>query len=484
MDGAFPIERAMRAAGKAACNSRAHTVPATTCSLVAPRPLMVTSHAPLARRERSPPWRVTIAPMRSGSSGATASITLTNRCSPPESPTDGGGFRWGTPPADVPEGVEFAKECRPVGRAGPPVLRERPRHQVVERRRELGPELSHARRLFPEHLRQHRHDVGARERGLPRQALEEDAAEREDVAAGVEGGVRHRLLRAHVPHRADDHAGTGHRACGRSMTRQLKPHDAEIEELRACGVGPDEEHIARLDVPVNDAQRVRGREALGHPARNGEALGHAQACPLEPRVEVLSVEPFHREEGRSGRRGPVRHVPDDGGVTQIRKDPRLLREAFVVAAAARHDLERHRAFRPAIEGPIDRAHAPAPREALDDEAVRHDLAFRQARRDRVHREIVDGGRFAEEGVGGIDVRIVRGRKRGGLVGHGGSSLGSLDVLRHSVSATGRSNVPGFARHAEAARVPRRLVRSFRRALSATGPPSFQAALPHASRVLE
>ncbi len=81
--------------------------------------------------------------------------------------------------------------------AGVAVLRalgQRPRHDVVERPRQMGSQLRNHGRVVVDHPRQDRGDVRRFEPAAAQQQGAEDRAEREDVRPRV-GGVSERLLR-------------------------------------------------------------------------------------------------------------------------------------------------------------------------------------------------------------------------------------------------------------------------------------------------
>ena len=95
-------------------------------------------------------------------------MTLTSRCSPPESPTDGraAGFGHARPRCSR---APRARAARRSPSAGRPVLS----FESIRATRssstggQVRPELPHARRLFAEHLGEHRDHVGARRTRAP-----------------------------------------------------------------------------------------------------------------------------------------------------------------------------------------------------------------------------------------------------------------------------------------------------------------------------
>jgi len=169
------------------------------------------------------------------------------------------------------------------------VLRE---HLRDERREPLRDRLGRDARERGRWLAEVRPDDAdrvAHERGPAGEELEEDAAERVDV--GRWACLRVRLLGRDVGRRSE------HRARARQRALARDPREAEVEQLHAPVAR--EEHVARLDVPVNDAERMGVRERRGarasdhaHPldrqgARRSE-LGRQRASLEELRHEVAS----------------------------------------------------------------------------------------------------------------------------------------------------------------------------------------------------
>jgi hypothetical protein len=98
------------------------------------------------------------------------------------------------------------------------------------------------------------------ERAAAVEALVEHDPERPDIRASIDVLARLHLLQRHVPGRP--HHGVGPRQHARAANRRLG--DPEIEHLhqrRSVGT-PGQEQVARLDVAVHDAERMRLGERL------------------------------------------------------------------------------------------------------------------------------------------------------------------------------------------------------------------------------
>ena len=134
--------------------------------------------------------------------------------------------------------------------------------------RDLVVEPARRPRLVLQHLQQE-HAAVAAERPLAGEQLVEDDAEAVDVAAGVDRvRLAAGLLGRHVGRRAEHLAvGRHRRVVGVALGQ------AEVHEVRlAVGV---EQDVRRLDVAVDDAERVRAAERvgdLGDEARGGVRL--------------------------------------------------------------------------------------------------------------------------------------------------------------------------------------------------------------------
>jgi hypothetical protein len=157
---------------------------------------------------------------------------------------------------------------------------------------------------------------------MPRQHLVEEHSEGEDVAARV-GFSSFELLRGHVGESAEHRAGSGvlrERVCLAAGGPRVEPplRQPEVEDLRASV--PGDEDILRLEVAVNDALLVSGRQPLGDPA--GELEGAAQRqrsrCEAGPGA---SGPPAARGPGRAHPHGRPNRRPSRGGGGSARRSP-------------------------------------------------------------------------------------------------------------------------------------------------------------------
>jgi hypothetical protein len=239
------------------------------------------------------------------------------------------------------------------------VGREAAPHDRAHRLREV-------RRQLVDRLRRHGADVDD-ERGEAvafvwpgaGEALEHHHAERPDVRARVGRGRRARLLRAHVPRRAEDRAG----ARGHVVAGELA--DAEVEHLREREAGRAvlvQEHVRRLDVAVDDADGVRRGERLRRVEQDREEVLHAdRRIGVERVAEGHPVEQLHDEvEDAVVHLPDVEHV-DDVRVVDLRRGARLAREALarvLVRGRVRvHELDREVAAGARVDRAPDLAHA-------------------------------------------------------------------------------------------------------------------------------
>ena len=124
------------------------------------------------------------------------------------------------------------------------------------------------------------------ERRLAGQHLVQHDSDRPDIATNV-GVLATRLLRRHVGHRTDCRA----RDCQLQRVRELG--EAEVENLDAV-LG--EKQVARLDVTVHHALRMRFGQSFGHLTGNLESFVQGQGAGLQPLLERLAFVMRHDDE--------------------------------------------------------------------------------------------------------------------------------------------------------------------------------------------
>ena len=193
----------------------------------------------------------------------------------------------------------------------------------------------------------------AGERLRPGQHLEEDEARGIHVAAGVGDPALH-LLGGEVGDGAEDHP-----VRGGARLRRHRPGEAEVGDLDGA-VGAEDD-VLGLDVAVDEPGRVGGREGLEHRLEDVERGARGErALGLDDLPEGLPGDVLHREEHLAGVLALVEDL-DDVGVAQSGGGACLAPEAgderLVVNEVRAHDLERHLAVEPGVEGEVDRRHS-------------------------------------------------------------------------------------------------------------------------------
>ena len=261
------------------------------------------------------------------------------------------------------------------------VLRQRPADHLVDLGRGVGPELCERRRRVVE-VGEDLCDLAVPgEWRPPAEALEGDTAEAVHVRPAVDRPSQD-LLRRDVADAPDELALLRRRALASGLFGE--PEVGEIGVLEARLGARCEEDVAGLDVPVDQADRVRrveGRRDLvddAHGRIDGQTALRRQAA-----LEVRPRDVAHRQEqvafdlvGLEDR--------DDVGVVERCGRPRFRDEAppdVGIPGELRGDhLERDPASQPRVLSEVDRAEAAPADQPLD--AIRGDPV---ARREPLHR---------------------------------------------------------------------------------------------------
>ena len=131
-------------------------------------------------------------------------------------------------------GGERVGHCRRRGEAIGRVARERFRNRRLDRDRNRLARLPHLGRGLGESARDHQLAIGPDERRLADEHLEQDAAERVDVAARVEILEPDRLLGAHVGRRSDRDAARRERLPLLAAGAADRARDPEVGDERVA----------------------------------------------------------------------------------------------------------------------------------------------------------------------------------------------------------------------------------------------------------
>ena len=235
-----------------------------------------------------------------------------------------------------------------------------PRHEAAGRRGRVVQDRGHDREL-----------PLAAERPLPGRHLVEDDSEREEVAPVIHPALLD-LLRRHVGRGPDDAPGPGQTGVlrplpersllvERSLLARSQLGDPEIEDFDAPVAGHHD--VARLQIAVDDAPRMRRLQRLGQGERQGkqaiegdrtaggEQVGHRLPLDHLQDEEMQALGFLHRVDG------------DDVRMVERGDRPGLALEALQVARiqgpVRREDLESHPALETLVLGEEDLAHSSA-----------------------------------------------------------------------------------------------------------------------------
>jgi hypothetical protein len=224
---------------------------------------------------------------------------------------------------------------------------------------------------------------------LATRRLIEDAAEGVQIGAVIDVAGAAALLGRHEHRRAEDRAG-GRVARAGAGVGQLG--DAEVEELGAPAGGPlgigDQHDVVGLEVAMDDAAVVGGRQRARDLPRQLDQLGLAHERPRQALAQGLTGDELHDDEGLAV--GQVAEVVDldDVGVAQGRGDAGLVEEpghhVAGVGELRQQHLDRRRSAEQRVLGAVHGAHTTLAELAGDavvaDESAEHDPARIRPRR--------------------------------------------------------------------------------------------------------
>ena len=247
-------------------------------------------------------------------------------------------------------------------------FRQQSTAQLVDTGVELGPKLGWRRRMHVKDLTEDLDRVAAFERPAGGQALEQDRAQRKQIAPAIERPLLH-LLGGHVAGRADERVLVGQRNARVGLRRERvaagdELGDAEVEQLGLPG-GRDD-HVLGLEIPVDDASSVGGRQGVGDMPAELKRLAHRHRSPRQPGRERLALDVLQDDVGATV--GIDADVVDgtDAGVVDGRDGPSLLEQScpqpLVRPVCRGHELDGDVAVEDDITAQIHVAHAAGPNE--------------------------------------------------------------------------------------------------------------------------
>ena len=239
------------------------------------------------------------------------------------------------------------------------VLLEAVAHDSLDRR-------WHVRRVrqlgrFLRENRRHRIGGGlARERPAAGQHLVEDRTKGEEIGARVDRQTSE-LFGGHVADRPHDHAGIGAgnrfhtrgRLVWNDLTRQAEVEDLHLPVLQ-------QEDVLRLQVPMDQASGVRGRQATGNLDRNLDRLARGNRTGVQAIAQRFALEELRDGEELSVVDAGIEDR-QDVGVRERRDRLRLALEAgapiLIGRDAQRQHFDGDVSRKPRIAGAVHFAHA-------------------------------------------------------------------------------------------------------------------------------
>ncbi len=145
------------------------------------------------------------------------------------------------------------------------------------------------------------------------------------------------------------------------------PGQSEVGEIHV--LVRVEQHVGGLDVPMDEAARVRRVQRVRDLAADGERARRVEhSLRVQQRPQVRSLDAAHREVETTV---DVAGVVDRHHIRMFERhgELRLAREAFaetlIQRQVGRHQLERDCSLQPQIVGSVDHAHPTAAEQLLD-----------------------------------------------------------------------------------------------------------------------
>ena len=252
--------------------------------------------------------------------------------------------------------MEIVQEGAAVVRPAVRVAGRGAHHELVKFWRDTADQRRGRRHVAVHRLVGHRHRGGSAVRELTGEHLEQHDPGRVDVAAGVSSAVGD-LFGGEVADRSH------HDALGDGLGRLGdRPSQPEIRDLHPAVVA--EQDVFGLDVPVDDAGRVRGGQRLEHRLDDLGGLGGGQpASGAKVLAQRLAAHQFHHQVDhrtrRTHRAALVEHRHrvgrvQPGGRGRLAMEPGY--EVRVMDEVGVHDFEGDQPVEPAVVRDVHRRH--------------------------------------------------------------------------------------------------------------------------------
>ena len=256
------------------------------------------------------------------------------------------------------------------------VLRETPRHDVVQQARGQWLARRDRRRLIPQDRADDRRGGWTVERAMTGRHLVDHRAEGPDVAPRV-GLAALDLLGRHVVHGPDEGARrrdrrVGHelRDAGRRVLRRWRQHlrQAEVQQLRP---GARQHDVGGLEIAMRDVGAMRALHRAGDLQADTQHVVERQRTPArEPRGQRLALETRHHQIQQAVVLADVVHAADvriveGGDGARLAFEARTQVGVGAASDVRRDDLEGDGATEAHVAGAIHLAHAPGSEVAED-----------------------------------------------------------------------------------------------------------------------
>jgi hypothetical protein len=244
------------------------------------------------------------------------------------------------------------------------ILLERSPDDAREIRRKIGSQGPGGHGIVTQDRGAHVGGGRAREGSFPRGELVENDPKGEQIGARIDSLAAH-LLGRHVANGADDLSRRrdrrrhrhGLRCVGHRLVCELR--EAEVEDLHPP-LASDHD-VRRLQIAMNDAALVRGREGVGEGDRQIEDVPEREPARDDQLIEAAALHELHRQKPDAAALFR-REEGHDVRMVEASDGPRLALETRETvrgrSQVSRKDLDCDLAPQPGVASAVDLAHSP------------------------------------------------------------------------------------------------------------------------------